>query len=72
YGKVYQEGKQEGKQEGRQEGRQEGLQQGELEGKEKAALNMLKKGMAVALISEITELPAQRVVQLKEQLEADQ
>jgi predicted transposase YdaD len=47
------------------------MQQGELEGKEKAALNMLKKGMAVGLISEITELPAERVVQLKQQLEAD-
>ncbi len=67
YGKVYQEGRQEGK----LEGRQEGMQQGELEGKEKAALNMLKKGMAVGLISEITELPAERVVQLKQQLEAD-
>jgi predicted transposase YdaD len=47
-------------------------QEGKQEGKEKAALNMLKKGMDVALISEITELPAERVVQLKQQLEADQ
>lgn len=62
YGKVYQEGKQEGK--------QEGLQQGELEGKEKAALNMLRKGMAAELISEITELPVERVAQLKQQLAA--
>ncbi len=46
-------------------------QEGELEGKEKAALNMLKKGMAVALISEITELPQARIAQLKQQLEAD-
>ncbi len=49
---------------------QEGKQEGELEGKEKAALNMLRKGMAAELISEITELSPERVAQLKQQLEA--
>ena len=68
YREVYQEGKLEGK----LEGKREGLQQGELEGKEKAALNMLRKGMAVALVSEIAELPAERVARLKQQLEAGQ
>ncbi|MBD0257322.1 MAG: hypothetical protein ICV83_16510 [Cytophagales bacterium] len=47
-------------------------QEGKQEGKEKAALNMLKKGMTVELISEMTELPTERVVQLKHQLEAAQ
>ncbi len=42
------------------------------EGKEKAALNMLRKGMTTDLISEITELPAGRIDQLRQQLEAGQ
>lgn len=50
---------------------QEGKQEGRLEGKEKAALNMLRKGMSVELVGEIAELPAERVAQLKQQLEAD-
>jgi predicted transposase/invertase (TIGR01784 family) len=59
-------------QEGKVEGKLEGLQEGKLEGKENTALNMLKKGMDIDLISEITELPASRIEQLKQQLEAGQ
>jgi hypothetical protein len=33
---------------------------------------MLRKGMAAELICEITELPAERVAQLRQQLAADQ
>jgi len=45
-------------------------QLGEQKGKEETALKMLRKGMAVELIGEITELPAARVAQLKQQLKA--
>ncbi len=55
-----------GEQKGKEEGKEEGLQKG----KEEAALKMLQKSMAVELISEITELPAERIAQLKQQLEA--
>lgn len=44
---------------------------GEEEGKEKTALNMLKKGMSVSLVSEVTELPVERIAQLKQQIEAE-
>lgn len=47
-------------------------QEGRLAGKEEDALKMLKKGLAVELISEITELPQARIAQLKQQLEAGQ
>jgi hypothetical protein len=33
---------------------------------------MIKKGMAAELISEITELPVERVTQLRQQLEASE
>ncbi len=55
-----------GEQKGKEEGKEEGLQKG----KEEAALKMLQKGMAVELISEITGLPAERIAQLRQQLEA--
>ncbi len=57
---------------GEQKGEQRGLEKGKVEGKEETATNMLKKGMAVELISEITGLPAARIAQLKGQLEAGQ
>ena len=63
---LYLLGEQKGEQKGLQKGKEEGLQ----EGKEAAALQMLRKGMAVELITEITALPTQRIVQLKQQLEA--
>jgi hypothetical protein len=44
---------------------------GEEEGKEKTALNMLRKGMSVSLVSEVTELPAERIGQLKQQIESE-
>jgi predicted transposase/invertase (TIGR01784 family) len=47
-------------------------QEGQEAGKEKAATNMLKKGMSIELISEITELPVERVAQLRQQLEASE
>jgi hypothetical protein len=53
-------------------GQQQGKEQGKAEGKEEAALNMLRKGMSDSLVSEVTELPAERIAQLRQQLEAGQ
>ncbi len=61
-----------GQQQGREEGLQKGLEKGLLAGKEEAALNMLRKGMSDSLVSEVTELPAERIAQLRQQLEAGQ
>jgi predicted transposase YdaD len=55
-----------------QEGLQKGQEEGKLAGKEQAAVNMLRKGMSIELIREITELAAERIAQLKQQLEAAQ
>ncbi len=63
---LYQLGERQGEQKGLEKGKEEGLQKG----KEEAALKMLQKGMVVELISEITELPAERIAQLRQQLEA--
>lgn len=49
-----------------------GEQKGKLEGKEEAALNMLREGFPQAIVARITQLPAERVAQLKQQLEAGQ
>ena len=52
-----------------QEGQEEGLQKGQERGQEKTALNMLKEGFGQELVSRLTELPLERVAQLK--LESD-
>ena len=59
-------------QEGLQQGLQKGKEEGKLASKEQAAVNMLRKSMSTELISEITELPVERVAQLRQQLEAGQ
>ena len=63
------EGREEGREEGRKEGLTEGLEKGLTEGLEKgrtealrsAARNMLCKGMAPALVAEVTGLPLDEV-----------
>ncbi len=55
-----------------QEGKLEGKLEGKEELREETALNMLKKGMDVELISEIMNLPVERITQLKQQVEAGQ
>jgi len=52
---------------GYQEGYREGLQEGRAE----VASGMLKEGMAVELIGEITGLAAERIAQLEQQPEAN-
>ncbi len=59
------EGKQEGRIEGKQEGRTKGKQEGRIEEKIQTAKAMLAKGMEMTLISEITQLPEEQLLQLK-------
>jgi predicted transposase/invertase (TIGR01784 family) len=60
----------EGQEEGMQQGLQQGLQQGQAEGKEKTALNMLREGFPLETVARLAELPAERVAQLKLELDA--
>jgi len=60
-----QEGIQEGRQEGIQEGRQEGIQEGRQEGRQAVALNMLRSGMTVDSIAQLTGLSLQQIQQLE-------
>ncbi len=46
-------------------------QLGQAEGKEEAAVNMLKEGFSEEVVVRVTKLPAARIAQLKQQLEAD-
>ena len=66
------EGEQKGRIEGEQKGRIEGEQKGRIEGEQKGRIEtakaMLAKGMEMALISEITNLPEARLLQLKDGL----
>jgi hypothetical protein len=45
-------------------------QLGEEKGQEKAALNMLKEGFPQETVARLTELPLERVLQLKLELDA--
>ncbi len=64
------EGKKEGKAEGKAEGKQEGKAEGKAEAKEKAALNMLREGFPPETVARLAELPPERVMQLKLELDA--
>ncbi|SHG46566.1 conserved hypothetical protein (putative transposase or invertase), partial [Thermosyntropha lipolytica DSM 11003] len=54
--------------EGREEGRKEGREEGRKEGREEAALNALREGLDVKLISRLTGLSVERIEELKENL----
>ena len=47
-----------------------GQQQGKEEGKEETALNMLREGFSEEVVTRIAKLPAERIAQLRQQLEA--
>ena len=55
-------------QNGLREGKQEGLLEGEQKGRIETAKAMLAKGMEMTLIAEITNLPKEQLLQLKEEL----
>jgi predicted transposase/invertase (TIGR01784 family) len=59
-----------GIQKGEQRGLQQGEQRGEQKGKEETALNMLREGFSEDVVTRITNLPAERIAQLRQQLEA--
>ena len=65
---FFQNGLREGKIEGKQEGRIEGKQEGRIEEKIETAKAMLAKGMELTLISEITNLPEARLLELRDRL----
>ena len=56
-------------QEGYKEGYQEGYQESKLEGKEAIAINMLREEFSEEVVIRVTKLPAERVAQLKQQLD---
>ena len=62
------EGIQEGIQQGIQEGIQQGIQQGEQRGTYKVASNLLRQGMSVELVSQVTELTIEQINHLRGQL----
>jgi predicted transposase YdaD len=49
---------------------QEGLQKGQQAGKEETAVSMLRESFAEEVVARITKLPAARIAQLRQQLEA--
>lgn len=53
-----------GKEAGREAGREEGREEGRDEGRTEVALNLLRKGLSVSLISEVTGLSAVEVEKL--------
>ena len=66
--RFFQNGLREGKQEGLLEGEQKGRIEGEQKGRIETAKAMLAKGMEMTLIAEITNLPKEQLLQLKEEL----
>ena len=57
-------GREEGIEEGKKLGIEEGRRTGKLEEKRKVALEMLKKGLSIELIEEITELDRNEIEEL--------
>jgi len=70
---LFQMLKNEGREEGIREGMKKGLEEGKVEGKNEGKIEdahrMLQKGMSKALIREITGLPAEKIDELKKNME---
>ena len=62
------EGLQKGRVEGLQKGRVEGIQEGRIEGKLETATNLIKIGMPIEQIIEVTKLTIKQIDELKEKL----
>jgi predicted transposase/invertase (TIGR01784 family) len=58
----------EGYEDGRKEGREEGRKEGREKGREEVATNMLKKGMPLPLIAEVSMLPEDKIKELAAEL----
>ena len=65
-GKI--EGKREGKIEGKREGKIEGKREGKFEAREEVAVNLLRLGMKLPFIQQVTGFTQQHILQLKSQL----
>ncbi|WP_059104301.1 hypothetical protein [Shouchella shacheensis] len=61
-------GKREGVREGKKEGMKEGMKEGEKEGKKHVALEMLKRGLDLELIAEVTKLDREEIENLRKTL----
>jgi predicted transposase/invertase (TIGR01784 family) len=61
-----------GEQKGVEKGEQRGMEKGLQKGKEETALEMLKEGFSEEVVARISKLPAARISQLRQQLEARQ
>ncbi len=74
YGKGREEGKAEGRKEGKKEGMMKGIEKGREEGREEGmeqarrlmALNMLERGLDIALISSVTRLSEDEIRRIAE------
>ena len=53
----------------KEEWREDGIQEGEQRGTYKVASNLLRQGMAVERVSQVTELTVEQINQLREQLD---
>ena len=62
---------QQGKTEGKKEGKKEGKSEGKTEGKEEVAEEMLKNGIAISLVQNITGLPMSKVEEIAQRLKKE-
>lgn len=69
---LYQEGLEQGLQKGKEEGLRKGQEEGKVAAKEEAAVNMIKEGFSDEVVACITRFPAERIGQLRQQLEASE
>ncbi|NYB72738.1 hypothetical protein HZF24_01135 [Sedimentibacter hydroxybenzoicus DSM 7310] len=61
---IYTRGKAEGVREGKAEGVREGVTKGKMEGKIETAIEMLKRGLDIELVSEVTKLSKEEIKKL--------
>lgn len=55
---------------GKREGKEEGIKEGIKKGREETAINMIKNGLSVELISKVTGLPSETIENLKEEIDS--
>jgi len=63
--RVYQDALREGRKEGLQRGLHRGLRKGLLKGRQEIALNLLKSGMDIEQVAQVTGLKVEQVRQLQ-------
>lgn len=63
------EGRAEGREEGIAEGKKEGKKEGKAENRKEVTIEMLKKHLPIKLISEITQLTKEEIIEIKKQID---